>query len=386
MSMARVVIMAVMVEGRSKSEVARDYGLSRRWVQTLAGRFEAEGEAAFEPRSRAPAAQSATHQPDDVEDASSNCASSWPRPAGTPAPNHRLAPTGARAHVAVGGHDLAGAVPPRIRHPQPHKRPDRHGTLRGRPAQRMLAGRHHPLAAGRRHRGRRSSTSSTTTPGCWSPPPPAAFQSRRRGRRPAAASRPAAPNGCSPTTAPCSPATTAAGLGRPGTRTRRPGIELTHCKPYHPQTCGKVERLHQTLKNWLTRQTAAATIAELQAQLDAFAEYYNTRRPTGPSAGAPPPQAGPPAASHPRRQESASANTSASAKTASTRDGKLTLRHASRLHPRHRPPLGRHPRPDAHPRTQHPRHHRKHRRTHQRPHPRPHPRLPTPTPKGERCP
>jgi transposase len=50
MSMARVVIMAVVVEGRSKSEVARDYGLSRQWVQTLVRRYQLEGEAAFEPK------------------------------------------------------------------------------------------------------------------------------------------------------------------------------------------------------------------------------------------------------------------------------------------------------------------------------------------------
>jgi transposase len=54
MSMARVVITAVVVEGRSKSEVARDYGVSRRWVQVLVARYLAEGEAAFEPRSRCP--------------------------------------------------------------------------------------------------------------------------------------------------------------------------------------------------------------------------------------------------------------------------------------------------------------------------------------------
>ena len=45
MSMARLVVAAVVVEGRSKSEVARDYGLSRRWVVTLVQRFLAEGEA-----------------------------------------------------------------------------------------------------------------------------------------------------------------------------------------------------------------------------------------------------------------------------------------------------------------------------------------------------
>jgi transposase len=54
MSMARVVISAVVVEGRSKSEVARDYGVSRVWVQKLVKRYLAEGNAAFEPRSRRP--------------------------------------------------------------------------------------------------------------------------------------------------------------------------------------------------------------------------------------------------------------------------------------------------------------------------------------------
>jgi len=52
--MARVVITAVVAEGRSKSAVARDYGVSRRWVQILVARYLAEGEAAFEPRSRRP--------------------------------------------------------------------------------------------------------------------------------------------------------------------------------------------------------------------------------------------------------------------------------------------------------------------------------------------
>ena len=52
MSMARLVITAVKVEGRSKSEVAGEYGISRYWVQQLVKRYESEGEAAFEPRSR----------------------------------------------------------------------------------------------------------------------------------------------------------------------------------------------------------------------------------------------------------------------------------------------------------------------------------------------
>ena len=57
------------------------------------------------------------------------------------------------------------------------------------------------------------------------------------------------------------------------------GITYSHSRPYHPQTCGKVERFHQTLKKWLTRQRPVATIGALQAQLDRFAAYYNTCRP-----------------------------------------------------------------------------------------------------------
>ena len=58
MSMARLVITAVTIEGRSKSEVAREYGISRVWVQKLIRRFEADGEAAFEPGPRRPHSKS----------------------------------------------------------------------------------------------------------------------------------------------------------------------------------------------------------------------------------------------------------------------------------------------------------------------------------------
>ncbi len=59
----------------------------------------------------------------------------------------------------------------------------------------------------------------------------------------------------------------------------RLGIVFKHSTPYHPQTCGKVERFHQTLKRFLRQQTPARSLAELQFQLDAFREYYNNRRP-----------------------------------------------------------------------------------------------------------
>jgi transposase InsO family protein len=64
-----------------------------------------------------------------------------------------------------------------------------------------------------------------------------------------------------------------------GDALRPMGIGVGHSRPYHPQTCGKVERFHQTLKRWLVKQPAAATLAELQTQLDTFARIYNSERP-----------------------------------------------------------------------------------------------------------
>lgn len=57
------------------------------------------------------------------------------------------------------------------------------------------------------------------------------------------------------------------------------GIDAITGKPYRPTTQGKNERLHQTLFRWLDKQPLAATLTELQAQVDAFDEIYNTQRP-----------------------------------------------------------------------------------------------------------
>jgi len=57
------------------------------------------------------------------------------------------------------------------------------------------------------------------------------------------------------------------------------GITSKHGKPYHPQTQGKIERFHQTLKKYLAKQPPATTKRQLQAQLDRFVSYYNEVRP-----------------------------------------------------------------------------------------------------------
>ena len=61
---------------------------------------------------------------------------------------------------------------------------------------------------------------------------------------------------------------------------RRLGVKQKNGKPNHPQTQGKVERFRQTMKNWLRAQPRQpATLAELQAMLDSFADTCSTRRP-----------------------------------------------------------------------------------------------------------
>jgi len=56
------------------------------------------------------------------------------------------------------------------------------------------------------------------------------------------------------------------------------GARLIHSSPYHPQTCGKVERHHRTFKQWLTRQTPPTSLDQLQSLGDHYQHWYNTQR------------------------------------------------------------------------------------------------------------
>ena len=104
----------------------------------------------------------------------------------------------------------------------------------------------------------RSSTSSTTTRGCAWPREPS--------------SPPARPTSCAPCTRRLRPGairnafltdngrifTTPPGcaLGAMEAELLCLGIATKHSRPYHPQTCGKVERFHQTLKKYLGQARA----------------------------------------------------------------------------------------------------------------------------------
>ena len=68
MSLALLVVTAVRIEGRTEAEVAREYGVSWRWVHELVSRYDAEGESGLAARSRRPRS-SPTQTPQAIEDA-----------------------------------------------------------------------------------------------------------------------------------------------------------------------------------------------------------------------------------------------------------------------------------------------------------------------------
>jgi transposase InsO family protein len=283
-SKARLVITAVLVEGRSQSQVARDYGVSQGWVSRLVKRYTAEGDIAFEPRSRRPHA-SPTRLPQTTIDLiiDIRCAlagkglDAGPHTIAWHLEHHhqvRVSPATISRYLA-----RAGLVTP-----EPAKRP-RSSCLRFEADQPNECWQsdftHWPLADGTGTEiltwlddHSRLALSVTAHRRVTGPIVLAAFR--------AAVARYDAP--ASTLTDNGMVFTTRFSGGRGGrngleTELRRLGITQKNGKPNHPQTQGKVERFQQTLKKWLARQPPAATLAELQAQLDAFCIIYNHQRP-----------------------------------------------------------------------------------------------------------
>jgi transposase InsO family protein len=283
-SVARLVITAVTVEGRSHSAVARDYGISRVWVQKLVHRYQREGPVAFEPRSRRPHSNPRAIDL-EVEDQVVRLRKTLTKK-GLDAGAETIA-----AHLAAAG--VVSSVPAvstiwRIlsrrgfvtAQPQKRLRSSWKTFSADQPNERWQADITHWRLADRTEveilnivddhsRVCLASTARRVIPGIqvwrifaaaihrWGPPAEvltdngAVFTGKQRGE------------------------------GRVALEVQLGlrGIKVSHSRPYHPQTCGKVERFHQTQKKWLTAQPRVATIAGLQHQLHRFQAYYNTVRP-----------------------------------------------------------------------------------------------------------
>ena len=160
---------------------------------------------------------------------------------------------------------------------------------------------------------------------------------------------------------------------------RRLHVVQKNSRPNHPTTCGKAERFQQTMKKWLRAQPVQpATLAELQELLDTFVAEYNHRRPHRSL-----PHHSTPATAYQARPKATPTSDRAGASHHRVRhdcidtDGKLTPARQRPPPPhRHRANTRPKPRPPARLRPPRPRRQRRHRRTAPRAHHRPQPRLP----------
>jgi transposase InsO family protein len=285
MSKARLVLTALFVDRQTPAEVARRYGVHRSWVYRLKERYEAEGEAAFTPRSRRPRSSPRATAAATVE-------LILELRAKLTAQGHDAGPATIAWHLAQ-QHQLvvspatisrklsaAGLVVA-----QPQKRP-RTSYVRFEAALPNETWQsdftHYPLADGTdaeiltwlddhsRLLLHVSAHRRVTGPIVL-----AAFRTSVQAHGIPASTL--TDNGMVYTTR-------FAG-GRGGRNSlevelRRLHVAQKNSRPNHPTTCGKVERVQQTMKNWLAAQPdQPATLDVLQTLLDRFTDDYNHRRP-----------------------------------------------------------------------------------------------------------
>jgi transposase InsO family protein len=353
MSKARLVIAALFVEGQSPAEVARRYGVHRSWVYRLEARYEAEGTAAAEPRSRRPRRSPRATPPDVVEAIIQlrDQLTTAGHDAGPDTIAWHLARQGIRVSPATIARKLtaAGKVTR-----QPRKRP-RASYVRFAaelPNQTWQADfTHYRLADGT---GTGTGTGTEVEILTWLDDHSryalrVSAHRRVSGLIVRAAFRAAVHAAVHAHGVPASTLTdnglvfTTRFAGGRGDRNgltalehelRRLHVAQKNSRPNHPTTCGKVERFQQTLKNWLRAQpTQPATTEALQALLDQFTDHYNHRRPHRSL-----PQHATPATRYqalPKALPAASRDPDTHHRIRHDRiddTGTLTLRHAGRLH------------------------------------------------------
>ena len=284
-SKARLVITALFVAHQTPAEVAARYGVHRAWVYKLKARFEAEGDAALEPRSRRPKTSPTALAPElvDLITRLRNELAEVGLDAGPETIGWHL-----RHHH---GHEVSRATISRtltrrgLVTPDPRKRP-RSSYIRFQAAMPNQTWQsdftHCRLSTGTdveviswlddctRYALHVSAHVRITTDIVK-----ATF--RKTAAQHGVPASTLTDNGMVYTVR-------FAG-GRGGRNTFEQELHDRHVvqknsRPGHPTTCGKVERFQQTLKKWLTAQPVQpATITELQALMDRFSEAYNRHRP-----------------------------------------------------------------------------------------------------------
>jgi len=285
MSKARLVITAVTIEKRPVSEVARSYSVARSWIYALLARYEAEGDAAFEPRSRRPRTSPGAI-PDDTADLIIRLRKDLAGQGLDAGPHTIVWHLEHHHHVTVPPATVSRYLSrASLVTPDPRKRP-RSSCIRFQaelPNECWQSGfTRYPLAGGAGTEiltwlddHSRLALSVTAHVRVTGPIVLAAFRAAVAARGVPASTL--TDNGMVFTTR-----FSGGKGGRNGLETelRRLGVTQKNGKPNHPQTQGKVERFQQTLKKWLRAQPAQpATIAQLQALPDAFGDEYNHRRP-----------------------------------------------------------------------------------------------------------
>jgi transposase InsO family protein len=288
-SKARLVITAVVVEGRTQAEVARAYGVSKGWVSKLVARYRVDGAAAFEPRSRRPHTSSTAIGATTVElivrlrkELVASGLDAGPETIRWHL-HHQHRVVVSRATIARQLHALGLVVP------DPAKRP-RSSYIRFAAEQPNECWQadftHYRLATGMdveilcwiddHSRYALSVSAHTRVSG------DVVLDTFRR--IVATYGVPASTltdNGMVFTTR-LSGGSRRGTLGRNGFEheLRRLGVTQKNSRPNHPTTCGKVERFQQTLKNWLRAQPdQPTTVPDLQTSIDGFVHAYNTHRP-----------------------------------------------------------------------------------------------------------
>jgi transposase InsO family protein len=282
-SKARLVITAVVVEGRSQAEVARDYHVSKGWVSKLLARYRVEGDAAFEPRSRRPRS-SPNKTPDETVEL-------------IVAIRDRLVASGHDAGADTIIWHLAHEHQLAISRPTVHRILARHGRIKPAPKKR-------PRSSYIRFQAElpnecwqadfthwRLADASEVEILCWIDDHSRyaiSVTAHRRVTGPIVVdtfTKALETHGVPASTLTDNGMVFTTRLsggkgGRNGYETLLDALHVTqkNSRPNHPTTCGKVERFHQTLKRWLTAHPAA-TLDELQAALDQFVGEYNQQRP-----------------------------------------------------------------------------------------------------------